>query len=136
MATFFSSPSVHGHTLHSANRWVKVLEEGNADGYWDNPRASTAAAGGNAATNTDTDGAPEQQQEGAPIDESVFNASNRAEDIARVRNEGYEVDDDNDPAPENIPAAGSQVNNNGGLYEVRRTKLGMEWNGSYDSGGR
>ena len=118
MATFFSSPSVHGHTLHCANRWVKVLEEGNAEGYWDNPRApSEAAAGGNAATNTNTDGAPEQQQEGAQIDESVFNAGNRAEDIARVRNEGYEVDDDNDPAPENIPAAGSQVNNNGGLYE-------------------
>ena len=112
-ATFFSSASAHGHILHCANRWVTVLEEGNADGYWDNPRARTQAGGGGAATNADTNGASEQ---GAPIDDLVFNASNRAEDIARVRDEGHEVDDDNEPAPENIPAAGSTTNN-GGLKE-------------------
>ena len=33
----------------------------------------------------------------------IFFAQNRAEDIARVRAEGFEVDDDNDPAPENVP---------------------------------
>ncbi len=37
-----------------------------------------------------------------PID-FVFNARNRAEDIALVRAMGFEVDDDNGPAPQNIP---------------------------------
>ena len=54
----------------------------------------------------------------------MFNASNRAEDIARVRDEGHEVDDDNEPAPENIPAAGSTTNN-GGLKEGQS----WGWNG-------
>ena len=37
------------------------------------------------------------------IGDEIFFAQNRAEDIARVRAEGFEVDDDNDPAPENVP---------------------------------
>ena len=53
------------------------------------------------------------------IDDDIYFAQNRAEDIARVRNEGFEVDDDNDPAPENIPAPAEAppVVNEGGLYE-------------------
>ncbi len=41
-------------------------------------------------------------EEGMEIAEFVFNAQNRAEDIALVQNMGFEVDDDNKPAPENI----------------------------------
>jgi hypothetical protein len=37
------------------------------------------------------------------IGDEIFFAQNCAEDIARVRAEGFEVDDDNDPAPENVP---------------------------------
>ena len=37
------------------------------------------------------------------FDDDVFFARNNSEDIARVRAEGFEVDDDNDPAPENVP---------------------------------
>ena len=53
------------------------------------------------------------------IDDDVYFAQNRAEDIARVRNEGFEVDDDNDPAPKNIPAPAEElpVVIDGGLYE-------------------
>ncbi len=41
------------------------------------------------------------------IDEVVFHPTgSRAEDILLVRNQGLEVDDDNEPAPENIPAVG------------------------------
>ena len=32
-------------------------------------------------------------------------SSDVVEDIARLRSEGYEVDDDNDPVPENLPTA-------------------------------
>ena len=53
------------------------------------------------------------------IHDDIYFAQNRAEDIARVRNEGFEVDDDNDPAPENIPdpAEGPPVVIEAGLYE-------------------
>ena len=37
------------------------------------------------------------------IGDDIFFAQNCAEDIAHVRAEGFEVDDDNDPAPENVP---------------------------------
>ena len=40
---------------------------------------------------------------GDPIKADVFNASNRAEDIAHFRNHGLEVDDGMEPAPNNIP---------------------------------
>ena len=33
----------------------------------------------------------------------VFHAQNRSEDISLVRSQGLMVDDDNDPAPENVP---------------------------------
>ena len=38
-----------------------------------------------------------------PIEAGVFNASNWAEEIALVRNQGLEVDDDMRRAPENVP---------------------------------
>ena len=41
---------------------------------------------------------PEELQK---IPAFVLHASGRAEDIANVRSTGFEVDDDNDPAPEN-----------------------------------
>jgi len=42
------------------------------------------------------------------IGDKIFFAQNHVEDIACVCAEGFEVDDDNDPAPENVP----------GLFEV------------------
>ena len=63
------------------------------------------------------------------IGDEIFFAQNRAEDIACVRAEGFEVDDDNDPAPENVPRlfdvppAAAVVN--GGLFEGQS----WGWNG-------
>ena len=39
---------------------------------------------------------------GYPIEVVVFTASNQAEDIALVRNQGLNVDDDIEPAPDNV----------------------------------
>ena len=47
----------------------------------------------------------------------VFNAQNRAEDIAHVRDMGFEVDDDNGPTPENVPAVNAPPVNGGSLLE-------------------
>ncbi len=40
-----------------------------------------------------------------------------AEDITRVRQEGFKVDDDNEPLPENVPTNGNVPLANKGLYE-------------------
>lgn len=45
----------------------------------------------------------EEEQAPTDIDGAVFRAGNRNEDIEFVRNQGLVVDDDNEPAPENIP---------------------------------
>ena len=42
----------------------------------------------------------------ADIGDDIFTAQNVAEDIAHVQKKGFEVDNINDPAPENIPADG------------------------------
>ncbi len=39
-----------------------------------------------------------------PIDESIFHLGNCAKDIALVCAQGLAVDNDNEPAPENVPA--------------------------------
>ena len=39
---------------------------------------------------------------GDPTEAGIFNASNWAEDIALVRNQGLEIDDDMEPDPENV----------------------------------
>ena len=50
--------------------------------------------------------------------DAIFFAQNRAEDIACGRAEGFEVDDDNDPAPENVPGLFDVPPVvNGGLFE-------------------
>ena len=38
-----------------------------------------------------------------PLPDDIFHMGNRAEDIATVRGMGFSVDDDNEPAPENVP---------------------------------
>jgi hypothetical protein len=53
------------------------------------------------------------------IADFVFNAQNRAEDIALVRNMGFEVDDINKPTPENVPAGEAPPVNGGNSWKGR-----------------
>ncbi len=94
IAIFVSHPSFEGcDAIYVAKRFCVVKHEGNPDGFFDNDHVQETVA-------MDDDGnfVPE-------IDPQVFSATNRAEDIALVRNQGYDVDDDNEPAPENVPDA-------------------------------
>jgi len=86
---YFTSPSFPGVEISAARRFVIVMAPGHVDATWTHfSPAVHAPIEPNlppivAATQT--------------IGDEIF------EDIARVRAEGYEVDDDNDPAPENVP---------------------------------
>ena len=93
---YFTSPSFPGVEISAARRYVIVMVPGHVDAMWPHfAPAVRASIVPNlppiiAATQT-------------IIGDKIFFAQNRAEDIACVRAEGFEVDDDNDPAPENVP---------------------------------
>ena len=60
-------------------------------------------------------------KQGEEIADVVFNLQNQAEDITLVRNMGFEVGNDKEPAPENVPAGNAPPVNGGALLE------GQEW---------
>ena len=62
---------------------------------------------------------PNEQNE--PIADFVFNAQNWAEDIALIRAMGFKVNDDNEPAPENIPANDGPLSRLGGVSTKGRS---------------
>ena len=110
VSIFFWSSTIPG-LLHAAERWVKVEEQGPTDLLWENAAPTTEAPAAAIYIN----------ERGEDIADFVFNAQNRAEDIALVRNMGFEVDDDNEPAPENVPADDATPVNGGALLE------GQQW---------
>ena len=92
IAIFVTHPSFQGSdVIHVAKRFCVVKQEGNPDEFFDGDHAQDEVA-------MDNDGnfIPE-------IDPQVFLSSNWAEDIALVHNQGYDVDNNNEPVPKNIP---------------------------------
>ena len=73
-----------------------VWEEGPAEGLSDKEPALPPSEIQNSNAPT--------SDPGDPIEADVFSAYNRAEDIDLVRNQGLEVDDDMEPAPNNVPS--------------------------------
>ena len=76
--------------FYRSERWAMVLEQGTGKIWVGEPKAMMAA----------TPVTLNEQDE--PIADFVFNAQNWAEDIALVRAMGFEVNNDNGPAPENL----------------------------------
>ena len=107
---FFRSPSLPG-LVSCAEKWVTVLEQGEHCLIWDEPGLAPSVLT-----------PPATNEAGEEIADFVFQALNRAEDIALVRAMGFEVDDDDEPAPENIPADDEHLFRLGGdLHD------GQEW---------
>jgi hypothetical protein len=90
VSIFFQSNTIPG-LLHSAERWVTVLQQPTGKIWLGEPEAPTAIFP--LAAN----------KAGKEIVDFVFHAHNQAEDIALIQNLGFKVDNDNEPAPENIP---------------------------------
>ena len=82
--------------VYCCKRWATVLQEGDPNQYFDMPTP---------ALNEDLDESnPNEDTHREEIDPRVFQTiGTSAEDIAHVRSLGLGVDDDNEPAPENIP---------------------------------
>ena len=91
---YFTSPTLPGKVLHAASRWCVVREEGNTDTLWETLAETPVPSAGEAPI----------VEVGVEIESSVFSAGNHAED-----------NDDNDPAPENIPTEAAPTEVAGGV---------------------
>lgn len=112
-AIYFTSTTFPGQEMSCARRFAVVLAEGHLDAFWDNAVVVAPAEASH----------PTEGNDGEPIDESMFSilgssSSSRAEDIALVRAQGFEVDDDNEPVEENVPSEPSSQP--GGLFPGQR----------------
>ena len=85
-----------GQELHTVLRWAKVTEEGPPSQIFVDAIPPSLTSVGRASDDT----AEENQDE---IPDCVRHATSKSEDVALIRGLGFHVDDDNDPAPENIP---------------------------------
>ena len=94
-AVLFSSGTIPRETFHFPKRLAVVREEGPAEGLFDKEPAPPPPEIQNSTASPSSPG--------DRIEAGVFNASNCAEDIALVRNQGLEVDYDMEPAPYNVP---------------------------------
>jgi hypothetical protein len=92
-AIFFMSPLFPNLELHAAKRFTVVTHKGHAYRVWDTPLQADGTAAPDVPAN-----------EGQEINTNIFNTTNIVEDIARVCAESFEVDDDNEALPENVPA--------------------------------
>ena len=102
-----SHPSFQGSdAIYVTKPYHVVKQEGNPDEFFNEDHVQDEVA-------MDNDGNFILE-----IDPQVFLSSNWAEDIALVCNQGYNVDDDNEPAPENIPDNDAPLPvENKGLFE-------------------
>ena len=94
-AIYFTSETFPGLEVYASKRFTVVKGEGRPDGIWATPLTSEGAP------------APTIDDAEREINPLIFQSRERVEDIARVREEGFKVDDDNDPVPENIPVGPS-----------------------------
>ena len=98
----FRHEEFEGILLHCVLRWVKITSEGSADTFFDDDGECPEAE---VVLNGDVD-------RGRDLPDTILalvGRTSRREDIQNVRAMGFNVDDDNEPAPENVPTPGETV---------------------------
>ncbi len=73
-----------------------MMHKGHSDCIWDTPLQADGTA---------TPAVPDNK--GQKINTNIFNVNKIMEDIADICAEGFEVDDDNEALPENVPVPGA-----------------------------
>jgi hypothetical protein len=92
-AIYFMSATFPNLELHAAKKYTVVDAEGHPDHLWTTVLYKDG-----------TEAMPADPQPEREIDPAIFRATDNLEDIARIRAESFEVDDDNEALPENRPA--------------------------------
>ncbi len=93
-------------------QYYHVIKQGPQDDLFEELLPSAVVA----ASPNETENADAEQN----IDPALFASGNRAEDIAFVRNQGLQVDDNNEPVPENVTLPNQQSN-------ATELNEGQEW---------
>jgi len=103
-----------GDEIYCVARFCKVLKEGDASGYFDDGNAAPPQNEPvNPSTPTDYNSLEDREEHAARTNDGIDLPSTlpasggraTSEDVAMMRGMGFEVDDDNDPLPENIPTS-------------------------------
>ena len=115
--------------VHDIKLWVKVDKLGSdahffeVDDRHNGGEAGEEMVGGEASANVRS--GEEEAHEREQIPGFVFHATSRLEDIANVWAQGLDVDNDNEPSPENVPAVLFETVPETGASE--RATAGREW---------
>ena len=96
----FCHDDLPNKVIYCVPKWPKVNEEGAAEHFFEETMPTP---------NIPDDGNTLQEEQQQEIPQEVQHARNVWEDIALVRAMGFMVDDDNNPAPENIPVIAENV---------------------------
>ena len=89
--------------LYSSKRWTKIEKEGSETQLFINEVSNNVSDNVNIESVNEEGGDDEAIDDEVEITPNVLNARNTNEDIMYVRGLGLAVDDDNEPAPENVP---------------------------------
>ena len=107
---FFRHSSFENISIYANARWVKVIEEGSEDQlFTEEVDKKENEKGLNAATHS----------EGGEnlLPDGIYDFGNCKEDIILAKNLGIDVDDDNEPAVENVPDSSQVQHDKNSLYE-------------------
>ncbi len=112
---FFTYPFIPGEEIHCAICFRKVEEVGAVEGRFSDEELGIVSPAANAKQDLQLE---EEEKNGMDkVYNFVFNTGNCKEDIEFVWAQGLEVDNNNKPAPENIPVCN---NNNSVLFEKQQ----------------
>ena len=78
--------------VYCVKQWSKITNEGSEENLFERNQIVS-----------DIEGAGADAEYSVPIDSTTVRSGNHSDDIVMVKKQGLMVDDDNDPAPENIP---------------------------------
>jgi hypothetical protein len=92
LCVVFRHDSCEGKELYVVAKYALVTLEGAPEHFFKQPRVNPTPV---------LETAPEV--EAIEIEQNIYRARNTREDIEMVEQMGFQVDDDNNPAPENIP---------------------------------
>jgi len=104
MCLLLSHPAFN-QEVYCVERWFNITSEGSHDGFFETAATVTEAA---PATQTSEEeaGPPAPPELSAAFERTADGQPLVDEDIDALRNQGIEVDDDNEPLPENIRTRG------------------------------
>jgi hypothetical protein len=126
LCVVFRHHSCEGKELYLVDTYALITLEGAPEHFFQKPRVNPTPL-------LETVTQIAQEVEAIAIKQNIFCARNTREDIEMVEQMGFQVDDDNNPALENIPGRTNENHDNSGLkwgwngFDARKKNNGNCW---------